>query len=143
MPFLSLSISHWQGFQTEELPNYSIFGPYFLYPSFLFLPTGYVCRTWLTTFSKVGCWMRCGAPLKPEGLSVLRTSGRQSNPASLCRPFKVDQFPILYDLAHVAAWDQYNLHGLAHASWGGSVPCKSCTSSQGLGDPGRDLSEDV
>ena len=29
---------------------------------------------------------------------------------------KTDVFPILYDLAHVAGWDPYNLHDLAHVS---------------------------
>ena len=27
----------------------------------------------------------------------------------------------LYDLAHVAAWQWYNLHALAHVSWVGSI----------------------
>ena len=41
--------------------------------------------------------------------------------------FKTDVFPILYDLAHAAGWDPYNLHDLAHASCVGSVLCRSCT----------------
>ena len=27
----------------------------------------------------------------------------------------------MYDLAHVAGWDPYSLHDLAHVSWVGSV----------------------
>ena len=37
--------------------------------------------------------------------------------------------PDLCDLAHVARWRPYNLHDLAHASWVGSVPYRSCTTS--------------
>ena len=33
----------------------------------------------------------------------------------------------LYDLAHVAGLEPYNLHGLGHASWVGSVLYRSCT----------------
>ena len=32
-------------------------------------------------------------------------------------PGRADLFPIVYDLAHVAVWDPYNVHDLAHVSW--------------------------
>ena len=35
----------------------------------------------------------------------------------------------LYDLAHVAGWEPFNLHDLAHVSWVGSVSHRSCTTS--------------
>ena len=41
----------------------------------------------------------------------------QSIPTSLSKYFMADLFPILYDLAHVAEGDPYNLHDLAHVSW--------------------------
>ena len=33
----------------------------------------------------------------------------------------------LYDLAHVVAWEQYNLLDLGQISWVGSVLSRSCT----------------
>ena len=36
-------------------------------------------------------------------------------------PGRADLFPILYDLAHVARWDPYNLNDLTDFSWVGSV----------------------
>ena len=41
---------------------------------------------------------------------------------SLSRSFRADRsIHDLYDLAHVAGWEPYNLHDLAHLSWVGSV----------------------
>ena len=46
------------------------------------------------------------------------------------RSFKAGLFQILYDVAHDAGWDPYNLHGPVHVSWVGSVLCGSCAISQ-------------
>ena len=37
--------------------------------------------------------------------------------------------PDLYDLAHVAGWEQYIPHDLGHASWVGLVLYRACTTS--------------
>lgn len=36
---------------------------------------------------------------------------------------------MIYDLAYVAGWDQYNLHDIVHVSWIESVIRLSCTAS--------------
>ena len=35
----------------------------------------------------------------------------------------------VYDLAHVAGWEPYNLHDLGHVSWVGRGRHRSCTAS--------------
>ena len=47
--------------------------------------------------------------------------------SSSSRSFKADMFPALYDLAHIAGWEPYILHDLAHVSWDGYVLCGPCT----------------
>ena len=55
----------------------------------------------------------------------------RSVPTYWPRYFKADLFPILvcHGLAHVAGWEPYNLHDLAHVSRVGFVLCRSCTTS--------------
>ena len=49
----------------------------------------------------------------------------------------LDLFPILYDLAHVAGWEPYNLHDLGRVSWVGSVPYTD--PAQSLATAGEEL----
>ena len=41
--------------------------------------------------------------------------------------FQGRHIPDLYDLAHVAAWGPYSLHGLGQVCWVGFVLQRSCT----------------
>ena len=50
----------------------------------------------------------------------------------------------LYGVAHAAGWESYNVHGLGHVSWVGSVLCRPFTTAgEELDDlpVGHDLSE--
>ena len=77
----------------------------------------------------------------PFGLTSTRLEGKASytggtNMAHLGQiidssGFQVRYIPDLYDPAHLAAWEPYNLHGLAPASWVGCVLYRSCTLSHG------------
>ena len=75
--------------------------------------------------------MGWGAPPAKEVLHLGQIVGSHS---SWSRSLKADLFPMLYDLyglAYVAGWEPYDLHDLliAHVSWVGSVPYRSCTAS--------------
>ena len=48
----------------------------------------------------------------------------------MIRVFQGRYIPSLYDLAHVAGWQLYNLHDLGHVSWVRPVLCRSCIAPQ-------------
>ena len=99
----------------------------------------------------VGRWVKVfssGASSVTNESHPGRIIRRSFPPDDLSRPFRADSFPTLYarddlddlydmydryDVAHVAGWELYNLHALAHVSGVGTVPCrKSATSHNGI-----------
>ena len=80
--------------------------------------------------------LRYGSGFSTFELKTFHTSGRSSMAPSRSRSCKADLFLILYDLAHIAGWNPYNMHDLmhdlmAHVSWVGSVLLirRSCATS--------------
>ena len=49
------------------------------------------------------------------------------DPEYICQAGQIQHIPDLYDLAHVAAWELYNLQDLGQVSWVRYEVCRSCT----------------
>ena len=73
--------------------------------------------------------------VRKQLLSIIHTLNKQSilTVHDLDLPRQTDLFPILYDLydpAHVAGWDPYDLQDLGHVAWVRSVLYRSCRTSR-------------